>query len=148
MQRDILFPPVTSLVTFAVLPAVAAACEVAPVPPAEAPALPPSPVAAGGLCVLDEGQEYPAEEVERSSSLPAGAIEAALEDVGSMEMSLCVAAYRFLSYVTEKGKLIDSSRKLVMVAGTLHAALFGSLAYPQSSGLRRLALEVCVCVCV
>ena len=65
-----------------------------------------------------------------------------------MEMSLCGAGYRFMSYLTERSKLTDPARRVLLVSGSLHAALFGSVAYPQSSGLRRLAMEVCVCVCV
>ena len=70
-------------------------------------------------------------------------LQSALSDVGSMEMSLCMTAYRFLSAVAEKSRLTGICRQLLLSSGALHAALFASCIFPPSSGLRRLGLEVC-----
>ncbi len=69
-------------------------------------------------------------------------------DPSSTAHSLAVAALRCLSHLTDKAKNVTTMHhRLVMASGALNVALFATAAYPVSTGLHRLALEVRLCLC-
>ena len=68
--------------------------------------------------------------------------QTAFRDVSPMEMSLCSASLRFLSFIADKAKMSSACRQLFLVSGGIRASLFASAVYPPSSSLRRLAMEV------
>ncbi len=68
--------------------------------------------------------------------------QTAFRDVSPMEMSLCSASLRFLSFIADKAKTSSACRQLFLVSGGIRASLFASAVYPPSSSLRRLAMEV------